>query len=71
MVNVFTIKEVVPMERYGFESSQLARQQLMKELSIKHQLVITNLHSFVANFVEQMEGLGFDNFIMLFWIYLI
>lgn len=62
MVNVFTIKEMVPMERYGFESSQLARQQLMKELSIKHQLIITNLHSFVPNFVEQMEGLGFDNF---------
>ena len=62
MVNVFTIKEVVPIERYGFESSQLARQQLMKELSIKHQLVITNLHNFVANFVEQMEGLGFDDF---------
>ena len=62
MVKVFTIKEGVPCSIYGFESSQLARQRLFKEMGIEQQLVITNLHDLVPNFVETLETLGFKNF---------
>ena len=61
-MRVFTIKEGIPSAIYGFESSQLARQSIMQELGIEHQLVITNLKNIVPNFVEQLEQLGFHNF---------
>ena len=51
-MRVFTIKEGIPSAIYGFESSQLARQSIMQELGIEHQLVITNLKNIVPNFVE-------------------
>lgn len=62
MVKVFTIKEGVPCNIYGFESSQLARQRIFEEMGIEQQLVITNLHNLVPNFVETLETLGFKNF---------
>lgn len=62
MVKVFTIKEGVPCTIYGFESSQLARQRIFEEIGIEQQLVITNLHNLVPNFVETLESLGFKNF---------
>ena len=62
MVKVFTIKEGVPCSIYGFESSQLARQRIFEEMGIEQQLVITNLHNLVPNFVETLETLGFKNF---------
>ena len=62
-MKVFTIKEGIPSAIYGFESSQLARQSIMQELGIEHQLVITNLKNIVPNFVEQLEQLGFHNFL--------
>ena len=62
MVKVFTIKEGVPCSIYGFESSQLARQCIFEEMGIEQQLVITNLHNLVPNFVETLETLGFKNF---------
>lgn len=62
MVKVFTIKEGVPCSIYGFESSQLARQRIFEEIGIEQQLVITNLHNLVPNFVETLESLGFKNF---------
>ena len=61
-MRVFTIKEGVPTSIYGFESSQLARQNLMEFLGVEHQLVLTNLSNIVPNFVEQLEELGFKNF---------
>ena len=61
-MRVFTIKEGVPKSIYGFESSQLARQNLMQALGVEHQLVLTNLSNIVPNFVEQLEQLGFKNF---------
>ena len=61
-MRVFTIKEGVPKSIYGFESSQLARQNLMEFLEVEHQLVLTNLSNIVPNFVEQLEELGFKNF---------
>lgn len=62
MVKVFTIKEGVPCSIYGFESSQLARQCIFEEMGIEQQLVITNLHNLVPNFVETLETLGFKDF---------
>lgn len=62
MMKVFTIKEGIPYSIYGFESSQLARQNLLENVGIEHQLVITNLENIVPNFVEQLEKLGFHNF---------
>lgn len=61
-MRVFTIKEGVPKSIYGFESSQLARQNLMEFLEVEYQLVLTNLSNIVPNFVEQLEELGFKNF---------
>ena len=61
-MKVFTIKEGIPNSIYGFESSQLARQALLEEIGIEHQLVITNLENIVPNFVEKLEELGFKNF---------
>ena len=61
-MKIFTIKEGIPTTIYGFERSQLARQTIMQELGIEHQLVITNLKNIVPNFVEQLEQLGFQNF---------
>ena len=62
MVKVFTIKEGIPVRTYGFERSQLARQEIFKSLSIEQELVITNLDNFVPNFVETLESIGFENF---------
>lgn len=62
MTKVFTIKEGVPFNIYGFERSQLARQDIFKQIGVDQQLVITNLSVFVPNFVETLEGLGFENF---------
>lgn len=62
MVKVFTIKEVVPVSSYGFERSQLARQEIFKSLEVEQELVLTNLEHFVPNFVETLENLGFEDF---------
>ena len=62
MTKVFTIKEGVPFNIYGFERSQLARQNIFKQIGVDQQLIITNLSVFVPNFVETLEGLGFENF---------
>ena len=62
MVRVFTIKEGVPRNIYGFESSQLARQNIFEEIGVEQKLVLTNLDNFVPNFVETLESLGFKNF---------
>lgn len=62
MVKVFTIKEGVPTSIFGFESSQLARQDLFEELGVEHQIVLTNLGTLVPNFVEKLTDLGFKNF---------
>ena len=62
MVKVFTIKEGVPCNIYGFESSQLARQTIFDEIGVEQKLVLTNLTNFVPNFVEILESLGFKNF---------
>ena len=62
MVKVFTIKEGVPTSIFGFESSQLARQDLFEELGVEHQIVLTNLGTLVPNFVEKLIDLGFKNF---------
>jgi len=62
MVKVFTIKEGVPCNIYGFESSQLARQNIFDEIGVEQKLVLTNLDNFVPNFVEILENLGFKNF---------
>ena len=61
-MRVFTIKEGVPISIYGFESSQLARQNLMQTLGVEHRFIFTNLTNIVPNFVEQLEELGFQNF---------
>ena len=61
-MKIFTIKEGIPTTIYGFERSQLARQSIMQELGMEHQLVITNLKNIVPNFVEQLEQIGFQNF---------
>ena len=37
MVKVFTIKEGVPVSTYGFERSQLARQEIFKSLGLEIQ----------------------------------
>ena len=62
MVKVFTVKEGVPRNIYGFESSQLARQNIFDEIGVEQKLVLTNLDNFVPNFVETLESLGFKNF---------
>ena len=62
MKKVFTIKEGIPLGTYGFERSQLARQQLLKEMNISHELVITNLGNYTPNLVENMTKIGFNNF---------
>lgn len=62
MVKVFTIKEEVPVRKFGFESSQLARQELFLELGVEHKLVLTNIDNLVPNFVEKLTDLGFKNF---------
>ena len=62
MVKVFTIKEGVPIGTYGFERSQLARQEIFKSLQVEQEIVLTNLDNFVPNFVETLEKLGFENF---------
>lgn len=63
MVNkVFTIKEELPVCKFGFESSQLARQNLFAELGVEHRLVLTNIENLVPNFVEKLIDLGFTNF---------
>lgn len=62
MTKVFTIKEGVPFNIYGFERSQLARQDIFKQIGVDQQMIITNLSVFVPNFVETLEDLGFENF---------
>lgn len=62
MTKVFTIKEGMPFNIYGFERSQLARQDIFKQIGVDQQMVITNLSVFVPNFVETLEDLGFENF---------
>ena len=62
MVKVFTIKEGIPRSIYGFESSQLARQNIFEEIGVEQEMVLTNLDNFVPNFVETLESLGFKNF---------
>lgn len=62
MTKVFTIKEGVPFNIYGFERSQLVRQNIFKQIGIDQKLVITNLSVFVPNFVETLKDLGFENF---------
>ena len=62
MTKVFTIKESLPFNIYGFERSQLARQEIFKSLQVEQEIVLTNLGNFVANFVETLEYLGFDRF---------
>ena len=59
---VFTIKEGVPIKIYGFERTQLSRQNILKSLNIEHEMIITNILNFVPNFVETLEDLGFNNF---------
>lgn len=59
---VFTIKEGIPIKIYGFERTQLSRQNILKSLNIEHEMVITNILNFVPNFVETLECLGFNNF---------
>lgn len=61
-MKVFTIKEELPLRKFGFESSQLARQELFTELGIEHNLVLTNIENLVPNFVEKLTDLGFTNF---------
>ena len=61
-MKVFTIKEELPLRKFGFESSQLARQELFTELGIKHNLVLTNIENLVPNFVETLDKFGFKNF---------
>ena len=61
-MKVFTIKEETPLRRFGFESSQLARQEIFEKLGVEHELVVTNLHQFAPNFVEKFEELGFEHF---------
>lgn len=61
-MKVFTIKEEVPVRKFGFESSQLARQDLFSELDVEHDLVLTNIDNLVPNFVEKLTDLGFKNF---------
>lgn len=61
-MKVFTLKEEIPLRKFGFESSQLARQEIFRQLDVEHQLVVTNLHQFVPNFVEKLEDIGFENF---------
>ena len=62
MVKVFTIKEGVPRNIYGFESSQLARQNIFEKIGVEQKNILTNLDNFVPNFVETLESLGFKNF---------
>ena len=62
MVRVFTIKEEVPVRKFGFESSQLARQELFAELGVEHNLILTNIENLVPSFVEKLKDLGFKNF---------
>lgn len=62
MVKVFTIKEEVPKRKFGFESSQLARQTMLDNMGIYNELVITNLHNLVPNYVETLTDIGFKNF---------
>ena len=62
MVKVFTIKEGVPRNIYGFESSQLARQNIFEKIGVEQKMILTNLDNFVPNFVETLESLGFKNF---------
>ena len=62
MTKVFTIKEGVPFNIYGFERSQLARQDIFKQIGVDQQLVLPNVSIFVPNFVETLEDLGFENF---------
>lgn len=62
MVKVFAIKEGVPRSIYGFESSQLARQNIFEEIGVEQEMILTNLDTFVPNFVETLESLGFKNF---------
>ena len=61
-MKVFTIKEELPLRKFGFESSQLARQELFTELGIEHNLVLTNIENLVPNFVEKLTDMGFTNF---------
>ena len=61
-MKVFTIKEELPLRKFGFESSQLARQELFTELGIEHNLVLTNIENLVPNFVETLDKFGFKNF---------
>ena len=61
-MKLFTIKEELPLRKFGFESSQLARQELFTELGIEHNLVLTNIENLVPNFVEKLTDLGFSNF---------
>ena len=68
MVKVFTIKEAVPVNSYGFERSQLARQEIFKSLEVEQELVLTNLENFVPNFVETLEILDLKIFTMSFMI---
>lgn len=62
MRKIFTIKEGVPIDIYGFESSQLARQEMCEFLGIEHTMVIANTGNYVANFVEALNKIGFKNF---------
>ena len=68
-MKVFTIKEELPLRKFGFESSQLARQELFTELGIEHNLVLTNIENLVPNFVETLDKFGFKIFIILFMTY--
>lgn len=59
---VFTIKESIPREIFGFERTQLARQNLLESLNIEHEILINSIFTFLPNFVETLESLGFKNF---------
>lgn len=59
---VFTIKSNVSDYCFGFERSQLARQNIFNELGVYHEFVMTNITDVLSNFVEVLEDQGFKNF---------
>lgn len=59
---VFTIKENIPSRTFGFEKSQLARQNIFQSLNVEHQMVINDIFDITPNFVETLTELGFNNF---------
>lgn len=61
MKHFYTIKETTTNSKFGFESSQIARQEICKELGVKHTTVIVGLQIIQANIYEAFRELGFDD----------